>query len=401
MNKYDFAQVDKALESAVISNLDKAKGSDDDKSSFLTKVFPGATLLIGKGREILFYKAVGHKQLLPETSLLDEETVFDVASLTKALVTTTLIMKLVDKKLISIDKRVSHIISQFNLLKKETITIQQLLNHSSGLPAYRRFFEEYQSYRSSLGLISGQSGKQFIISEICNSELENPPGRVANYSDLGFIILGELIEQLYGGRSLDLISQQEIFSQLSLKHSGYIDLTKLRSRRILVNHDKIASTTKCPFRNRILTGEVQDENCYIMGGVAGHAGLFSNASDIFELSCELLDCFHGRSDFISKDTIRRFWTRDSNSTLINLPNQPISTWALGFDTPSDSNSSAGDLISKNAVGHLGYTGTSIWIEPEKEITIILLTNRVHPNTNNNKIKKFRPHIHNLIFEALR
>ena len=153
-----------------------------------------------------------------------------------------------------------------------------------------------------------------------------------------------------------------------------------------------APTSVCPVRKRLLVGEVDDENAFAMGGVAGHAGLFAPVREVDRVVHELIRCYAGRSDFVPQRILREFWTRDKNVK--------GSTWALGWDSPSPEYSSSGHRFSPAAVGHLGFTGTSVWIEPAKEIAISLLTNRVHPLRDNQAIREFRPKIHDLAMEAL-
>ena len=153
-----------------------------------------------------------------------------------------------------------------------------------------------------------------------------------------------------------------------------------------------APTEICPSRKRMLVGEVDDENAFAMGGVAGHAGLFAPVREVDRIAAELIACYAGRSDFVPQRIIREFWTRDKTVA--------GSTWALGWDTPSPQGSSSGHHFSPQAVGHLGFTGTSIWIEPTREIAISMMTNRVHPKRDNQAIREFRPKIHDLIMEAI-
>ncbi|HEY6394129.1 MAG TPA: serine hydrolase, partial [Candidatus Binataceae bacterium] len=172
----------------------------------------------------------------------------------------------------------------------------------------------------------------------------------------------------------------------------FIDISLVRSRRLEPVPDMFAPTEVCPSRKRLLVGEVDDENAFAMGGVAGHAGLFAPVSEVDRIAAELMACFAGRSEFLPGKIVREFWTRDSTVR--------DSTWALGWDTPSPKFSSSGKYFSANAVGHLGFTGTSIWIEPEREISVSLLSNRVHPRRDNQAIREFRPKIHDLIMEAI-
>ncbi|HXN85288.1 MAG TPA: serine hydrolase, partial [Candidatus Binataceae bacterium] len=156
--------------------------------------------------------------------------------------------------------------------------------------------------------------------------------------------------------------------------------------------EMFAATENCPSRKRLLIGEVDDDNAFAMGGVAGHAGLFAPVRDVDKIAAQLIACYQGRSDFVSQKIIREFWTRDSAV--------PGSTWALGWDTPSPGRSSSGHRFPATAVGHLGFTGTSIWIDPARKISIAILTNRVHPSRDNQAIREFRPAIHDLIMEAI-
>ena len=154
----------------------------------------------------------------------------------------------------------------------------------------------------------------------------------------------------------------------------------------------IAPTERCPWRNRVLCGEVHDDNAYAMGGVAGHAGMFGTAADIDRLASRLRACWRGEDDFMPREVVREFWTRD--------PTVEGSTWALGWDTPSPTNSTAGTRIGPNSVGHLGFTGTSLWIDLERDAHVILLTNRVHPQRDNDRIRDVRPRVHDATLEAL-
>jgi CubicO group peptidase (beta-lactamase class C family) len=154
----------------------------------------------------------------------------------------------------------------------------------------------------------------------------------------------------------------------------------------------IAPTEKCPWRKKVLCGEVHDDNAYAMGGVAGHAGLFASAREVDTILCRLEACHAGADDFLPQRIVEQFWTRDAAV--------PASTWALGWDTPSPERSTAGSLFSKHTVGHLGFTGTSMWVDVERGRHVVLLTNRVHPTRDNEKIREFRPIIHDLVNQSL-
>jgi CubicO group peptidase (beta-lactamase class C family) len=212
------------------------------------------------------------------------------------------------------------------------------------------------------------------------------------YSDLGFILLGAVIEEV-SGMTLDRFCHERIFRPLGLRATAFIDLSLLRARRLEPVTEMIAPTERCPWRKKVLCGEVHDDNAYAMGGVAGHAGLFSSAKDLDTILCRLKECYRNTAPFIPQRIVQEFWTRDQAVS--------DSTWCLGWDTPSPTNSSSGAYFSPHSVGHLGFTGTSAWLDLEHDRHVILLSNRVHPSRDNEQIRAFRPHIHDLIVKALR
>jgi CubicO group peptidase (beta-lactamase class C family) len=205
------------------------------------------------------------------------------------------------------------------------------------------------------------------------------------------MLLGELIE-LVTRMTLNRFCQERIFKPLELRSTAFIDLASLRARRLQPVTDRIAPTERCPWRKRLLCGEVHDDNAYAMGGVAGHAGLFANAADVDALASRLAACWRGEDEFLPRDLVRQFWTRDATV--------PQSTWALGWDTPSASGSSAGSVLSRDAVGHLGFTGTSLWIDLERQANVVFLTNRVHPHRDNERIREVRPRVHDAALGGL-
>jgi CubicO group peptidase (beta-lactamase class C family) len=268
-----------------------------------------------------------------------------------------------------------------------------LLAHCSGLPAWRPFYQRIGEIEKAgrVNFMASYGAKEFTYEEIRREKPDVPPATGAIYSDLGFIVLGETIEKV-ASVALNRFCRDKIFRPLGLRATDYIDISLVRSRRLEPVADMFAPTEYCPSRKRLLVGEVDDENAFAMGGVAGHAGLFAPAREVDRIARELIACYAGRSDFVPQKIIREFWTRDATV--------PGSMWALGWETPSAERSSSGRNFSPNAVGHLGFTGTSIWIEPEREIAISMLTNRVHPRRDNQKIREFRPKIHDLIMDAL-
>jgi CubicO group peptidase (beta-lactamase class C family) len=303
-------------------------------------------------------------------------------------------MLLVAEGKLQLDDRVSRFFPDFAAHGKDPITFRHLLSHGSGLPAWRPYYREIleiERQRGRRGFVASTAAKKYVFQQILGERLENPPGQRAVYSDLGFMLLGAAVEAI-SGLSLDRFCHERIFHPLGLSAMSFVDLTAGRAGRMEAATATVAATERCPWRERVLCGEVHDDNAYAMGGVAGHAGLFGSAADIDTLVCRLKLCHRGQDAFIPNRVVREFWSADGRV--------PGSTWALGWDTPSPSGSAAGSLFSRRTVGHLGFTGTSLWLDLERDRHVILLTNRVHPKRDNDDIRGFRPVLHDLVNQAL-
>jgi CubicO group peptidase (beta-lactamase class C family) len=355
--------------------------------------FPGAIVLVGRGKEVIYERAFGYRSLAPKKTVLNANAVFDLASLTKPLATTMAIMHLVREKKVRLDDQVTRFVPTYGIFGKNVTTCRQLLNHSSGLPAWKPYYEEIVKLEKAgrIHFVASRAAHHFVLEQIHREKPMQPPGKRALYSDLGFILLGEIVETI-SGTTLDRFCQERVFSPLGMRSTAFVDLTQLKTRRLEPVEDLIAPTESCPWRKKILCGEVHDDNAYAMGGVAGHAGLFSSARDMHALIAYLNRCLHGQDSYLSAALVAQFLARDKA-----VPN---SSYALGWDTPSSKDSASGQYFSPRSIGHLGFTGTSIWWDLEKNCHVILLTNRVHPSRKNDKIKEFRPYIHDLIMKAL-
>ncbi|HJU29343.1 MAG TPA: serine hydrolase [Candidatus Binataceae bacterium] len=356
-------------------------------------VFPGAAIIVRKGDDIAFEGAFGNRSLQPDRSPMRIDTVFDLSSLTKPLATTIAVMMLVRDGKLRLDERVTRFFHNFGVHGKAYVTFRRLLAHCSGLTAWRPFYQRIAEVEKSgkVNFMASRGAKEYVYEEIHRERPEYQPGSNFLYSDLNFILLGETVEQI-GGVSLDRFCREKIYRPLGLRATDFIDISMVRTRRLEPVPEMFAPTSFCPVRKRLLVGEVDDENAFAMGGVAGHAGLFSPVREVDRIAHELLRCYQGKSDFIPAKIVREFWTRD--------PAVRNSTWALGWDRPSPEYSSSGRHFSAEAVGHLGFTGTSVWIEPARAVSVTILTNRVHPRRDNEAIREFRPKIHDLVMEAL-
>lgn len=360
-------------------------------------VFPGCVVLVGCRGSIVYHRAFGSKALKyddgEEPSPMQADTVFDIASVTNVLVTTTLLMQLVEMGRLRLDDRVSRYIQGFGVYGKSPITVRQVLAHASGLAHWHPYFEELLKVNAAVrrGIMTSRGAKEFVHNSINRAQLKYEPGTRQLYSDLGFMLLGHLIEVLTGLK-LDKAAQRYVFQPLGLKATSYIDLTLIRRRGIHPVRDLIAPTEECPWRRRVLCGEVHDDNAWAMGGIAGHSGVFSTAADLHLFAAEMLKASLGRSAFLKQETIRHFWNAGRTS--------PVEGWRYGWDSPSKENGLSESRLSPGAVGQNGFTGCSIWLEPEQGLDIILLSNRIHPTRSNRKIRAFRPVLIDAVLAAM-
>ena len=356
-------------------------------------VFPGAVLVVTRDGEFLFERAFGFRTVEPDRTPMRPDVVFDLSSLTKPLATTLAFLLLVKDRRASLDDRVTRWFHNFGVHGKEHVTFRQLLTHSSGLAAHRPFARDVARLEREgrLNFVASRGAKEWVFEQIHRERPEAEPGTRVIYSDLGFMLLGQAVETITR-QTLDRFCQTRLYGPLGLRALSFIDLTQRRAKRIEPVSDMIAATARCPWRRRVLCGEVDDDNAYAMGGVAGHAGLFGSARDVAALAVHLAGAWAGRGGVLPAELVDEMWTID--------PEVPGSTRALGWDTPSPRNSSAGTRMSAHTVGHLGFTGTSLWMDLERGVHVILLTNRVHPSRDNDKLGDFRPRIHDLVMEAV-
>jgi len=325
--------------------------------SQVDSAFPGAVIAVGRHDSVLLLTAVGHYGI-DDPRPVTTETVYDLASLTKVIGLTTACMMLVGEGKLDLDTPVQRYVPAFRGPNKERVTIRHLLTHSSGLPAWRPLYIEATTRAVA-----------FAIAD--TTPLLRQPGDTFVYSDLGAMVLTQVVEGLTGQR-LDAYLDAHEFKPLSMTSTRFLPPSQWRTR--------IAPTERSQ-DGTIILGTVHDENSWKLGGVSGHAGLFSTAGDLARFAQWLL----GQPAYLE-------WTRRQN-----VP--PGSSRALGWDTPSE-NSSAGTKMGPRAFGHTGFTGTSIWIDPDKDLYIILLTNRVNPTRENNRIGRVRPRVADLVVDAL-
>ena len=344
-------------------------------------VYPGAVILVAFDGEITVFQNVGSRALVPRTLPMERDTIFDLASLTKPLAISLALMKLVDSAQIELDQPLEDLLPKALPQDKKTITPRLLLIHSAGFADWKPFYLDLEN-------ISPEERKADLRERLLNIPLLYAPGREVLYSDLGFMMLEWVVEEI-AGMKLPRFLGKHFYDPLGLNKTFFYE----HAVPLRFGEDQFAATEDCPWRKKVLKGVVHDENAYALGGYSGHAGLFGTAREVYTLISLLREHVRGeREDYLGQETVRSFFRR------ANLVEG--STWALGWDTPSPENSSSGKHCSKKSVGHLGFTGTSVWIDLERDVQIIFLTNRVHPTRKNEKIKAFRPVLHDMVMKGL-
>lgn len=359
---------------------------------------PGAVLAVGRGDRVVRLRGYGnldwaYSATLPPGAAATDSSLYDVASLTKVVATTTGVMQLVDRGALSLDTRIGEHLPEWSRGWKRDVTVRRLLTHRGGLPPFRPFWRTLR-------------GEEEYREAIAALEPDDEPGEDGTrtvYSDIGFMTLGFLIEEITG-QALDFYLHESVFRPLGMRETWFEPPRSLHRRTAPTEVDTV-------YRHRHVHGEVHDENAHALGGVAGHAGLFSSARDLAKFAAWILAAaregrdlaaaarpppgpyaraFSPRLDSPSPETVARFTARAA----------PASSRALGWDTPSG-RSSAGDYFGEGAFGHTGFTGTSLWVDPELDLFVVLLTNRVNPTRDNRKHIELRRAVHDAVATSIR
>jgi CubicO group peptidase (beta-lactamase class C family) len=336
--------------------------------------FPGCSLAVMHRGVLVASAGLGRLTYEPQSPEVAAGTIFDLASLTKIVATTAMAMILYERGVLDLDLPVEPVVREFAAAdpRRQDVTIRTLLAHTSGLPGYVRLFEQART-------------RDELVLAACRTPLEAAPGERTEYSDIGFMILGEALARL-ADEPLDSFCRREIFGPLGMATTCFNPPQAQRSLIPPTEDDRA-------FRHRVIRGEVHDENAGVMGGVAGHAGLFSGAPDLARFAHAILGCFtrpDAKTIFLP-ETLRAFARPQAAKS--------GSPRALGFDLPS-APSQSGRYFSPGSLGHLGFTGTSLWLDPERELAIVLLTNRTWPDRSSQEIKRVRPRVHDAVVEAL-
>jgi serine-type D-Ala-D-Ala carboxypeptidase len=339
------------------------------EDAITARAFPAASIAVTHQGKLVALRAFGRFTYDSASLAATPDTLFDLASVTKVIATTTMAMILYQRGLLDLEMPVISIVGESagEDPRRDEVTLRMLLAHSSGLPAYEKLF------------LKAHTREELLEAAYATPLVRDPASHVA-YSDIGFIILGTALERL-ADESLDRFCQREIFGSLGMTHTTFNPTPELRSSIPPTADDQI-------FRHRIIQGEVHDENASVLGGVAAHAGSFATARDVATFAHAMLQ---GGHPILRPETVAVFTKREAS---------PAGTSrALGWDTPS-APSQSGRYFSADSYGHLGYTGTSLWIDPQRDLSTTLLTNRTWPDNKNQTIRQIRPRFHDAIIEAL-
>lgn len=358
------------INTAADTSYDFSKVEAVMKEGLSDSVFPGAVLYVGYKGGLIYKKAFGHYNYGPNARPMTTDAMFDLASVSKVIGTTTAAMLLYDEGKLVLDKKVADYLPEFANHGKENITIRNLLLHNAGFPADKPFYKMYKTHDE-------------VARDIMNTGLEYTTGSKFLYSDLSMITLQLVIEKITG-MPLDQFLKKRVFEPLHMTHTMYNPPKSLRNLCVPTEIDNY-------WRMDTVRGTVHDENAAAMGGVAGHAGLFSTAGDLSIFMQMMLNKGHyDGKQLIKPSTVELFTSKISGQ----------SSRGLGWDTKAPTGSSAGSLFSPESFGHTGFTGTSVWADKQRGLFVILLTNRVFPTRQNNKIIKFRPKLHDAVVKSV-
>ena len=342
-----------------------------------TRAFPAATVEVGRADGVLWNDAFGALTYDREAAPAEPDTVFDLASLTKVVATTTLAMRAIDEHLLSLDEPLTARLPEWRGVDRESVAIRDVLAHASGLTGWLPFFRDL-------------TGRPEFEPAICQTPLEYTPRSQAVYSDLGFMLLGFMLQDVRARGNAGRFDPSSTLAGQFRKIASYLTSEPLTFNPPRTWRDRTAPTEIDPWRGRLLVGEVHDENCWALGGAAGHAGLFGTAAAVGSFARAALRTIRGDDILAKPETFRAF---------IRRTDVPGSSRALGWDTMLPT-SSCGTQLSPTAIGHTGFTGTSLWIDWEKDLYVVLLTNRVYPTRENAGLKQIRPAFHDAVMAEL-
>jgi CubicO group peptidase (beta-lactamase class C family) len=360
------------------------------QAALAEEVFPGAVVLVRLRGRVLYHRAFGLAARSPVPKPVSLRTIYDLASLTKPLATASAVVWLLQRRMVELDTPLQDCLSELKESRIGRATVGDVLSHRSGLPAWKPYYLQICG-EAAEPLCTREQAQGRMLQCICDELLDVDDGGRCRYSDLGYMLLGFLLERMTG-RSLAAFCREELYAPLGIDDLFFTPVAgTLSAAHPHIDPGRIAPTEADPWRKRLVQGEVHDENAFALGGIAGHSGLFGTASAVGQMSEAWLNAWLGRDALLSSTWVRRL--------IAGPPPAAGCSWVYGWDTPS-APSSSGRFFSAASFGHLGFTGTSLWIDPAVELEVVLLSNRVHPSRSNDGIRRFRPRIHDVIYQEI-
>jgi len=335
---------------------------------------PGLVVAFGQPGRMFYNKAFGKREITPHSLPMSPDTLFDIASITKSVSTASLTMLLESSGVLSAHDKVQKFIPHAKNTWIGSTPISRLLCHQSGLAAWRPFFLKITGGNKANLVPSrlfSEKNKDIVINMILSEKPAYHPGTEERYSDLGYILLGKILEEA-ANCPLERLFKEKIAEPMGLHSTVFRPIT-LKKWLADKSKEDISATEVCPWREQTLIGHVHDDNAFILGGAAGHAGLFSTTSDLFNFTSKMFNIYKlGTGYGISQKVLREYWKKKDGGS-----------WVFGWDTPTPGKSTSGNCFSLNSVGAIGFTGCTIWLDLDKEFIIILLSNRIHPTRHAN------------------
>lgn len=367
------------------------------EASIQEKIFPGCSYCLARGRDIYFDEVSGNHSFTPltedgELTPVQYQSVYDVDSLTSSIITTPLLMKAVEEEKVQLSDRVSRHIHGFGTFGKSLIRIEDLVRHQSGLPVGESFYQEFTSIRKEVpfGTAVGRGAAQQMLTQINRMTPRATPGQISQYGEIESLVLGFLVEELWAKRVNEL-AQKFLFSPLNIRQSGFIDHALVRKGDIQPELRILVPTEECPWRKRVIRGEVWDENTWAIGGVSGEAGLFANARDLTLLIQALLSSYRGvGTPLVSTEVVRSFF---------HFP-EVEAQWACGWATTKTAFGIEPPEPFQHSLGAVSSSGCAIWFDPETAVSLVFLSNRAMPGRANRKISLLWPRLLKTVWASL-
>ncbi len=348
------------------------------------QIFAGGVSIVSNSSRILYSRALGNSSFAPfdqeqYAHRLSFRSVFDLGEISALIATIPIAMRLCEERRLCLSDKIARYLHGFGVHGKSAVTLEQILNHTAGLAAQANFHEELvvQNKGRRVGILTSKGARDFVLRDLNRSKLKHTPGGKHVFSQVGLILLGFIIEEVTG-QTLDKVARKYVFKPLELQSTSYVDLSLIRRGLLTPDENIIVPTLECPWRKKLLLGEVMDPAAWAIGGVAGNAGIFSCAGDLQRIAAEFLAAYQGQSDFLSRTSLDLMWQTGQDSAI-----SPY-TW----ERPSAENGMEYAGFSESARGYFSSTGSAFWIDPKRDLSFIFLSNCCQSSRGHKRLSSF-------------